>query len=674
MRHLREILVCVAILLVASPLGFAYERWMANGEPLVRGPYVSFEVDPSVVAGLQNIDKAVIITPESDPLGALRASVATWSSIPTSSVLMNVFVTPATANSEDRHNVFAFEDTPENRSVIGDAIAVTVVMFTTPDNVIFDSDILFSPLMTFATTPTEGAFDLESTATHELGHTITSGHSALASATMFWAGNPVDTFPRVLSTDDVAFASDLFPKNVLTVGGIQGKVATAAGVALSRALVVAVDTTRGAVVSVSPLHDGSYSLGGLQPGNYYVFAEPIAPWLTADLGNDPFLTPDWQATFHQNGGAPQAVTVTGGRIAQADIVVPQGQSQAAIDFATMGTAAPLDQLSMTLPSGTSSEVAFWGRGLSPDLGAADVWILGPGISVRPGSVQVFPATHVMTFDVMTMVLDVAGRSDWAEAAIAVRSRGAIAVYSGVRMTPTAPAFVPLGVANGAGFAPPGVAPGELVSIFGAALGPAAPVTGVLDAGGRLGTSLGGVTVTFGGVAAPLFYVSSGQINAQVPFEVASHASTRVRVQVQGASSEAIVPVVVASPAIFGSAGYPAIANPDGSAQDRGNPASPGAVIVAYGTGQGAIAPALATGRVASASPASLIADVSATIDGVPAQVRFAGMAAGLVGFMQLNIQIPFGTSGGPVPLVVTIDGISSVKSTNVFVRPSSPTR
>jgi uncharacterized protein (TIGR03437 family) len=672
MRHLRVVSICLVMLLLSSPMAFAYERWMYENQPLIRGPYVPFEVDPAVAAGLRNLDGGLVITPESDPIAALTASVTTWSSISTSSVLMNLTVTPSMADSEDGLNVFTFEDTPSNRSVVDSAIAVTVVMFDPTTGLIGDSDILFSPLMTFSTTPTEGAFDIESVATHELGHTIASGHSALPSATMFWAGNTVDTFPRILSADDVAYASFVFPKNLTTIGTIQGKVTTPADRALSRALVVAVDATNGAVISVSPDFYGNYVMGGLPPGSYYLFVEPIAPWLTAQLTNDPFLTPDWQATFFPSGGAPQTVSVTGGHTTQADITIPNGQSQANVDLSGVSAVGAENQLLMLLPSGGSILVGFWGHGFSPTLTDSDVWILGPGITVAPGSVRVYPATDVYPYDVATMVLNVTSRRDWAEAVIALRTNGVIAPYTGVRIMPAGPTFVPAGVENGAGFAPPGVAPGELVVIFGNGLGPATPVQGDFGTDGRMPTTLGGTTVSFGGVAAPLFWSESGEVDAQVPYEIAGHASARVRIQTGSGSNEVILPVVAASPAILGSASRPSIANPDGSANDRSNPVDPGSTIVAWGTGQGVVAPAVATGAAAPFSPLSLIPDVLASIGGVPATIEFAGLAPGYVGLMQLNIQVPYGTAGGPQPLVVTINGVASVKSTNVFVRPGIP--
>src|SRR5205807_7701033 len=75
-----------------------------------------------------------------------------------------------------------------------------------------------------------------------------------------------------------------------------------------------------------------------------------------------------------------------------------------------------------------------------------------------------------------------------------------------------------------------VSPGCVVAIFGRGLA-AAPATAPSV---PLPSTLGGVTVSVAGLAAPLFYVSPTQINALIPFETAIPANT-------------VVPVVVTAP-------------------------------------------------------------------------------------------------------------------------------
>lgn len=70
-----------------------------------------------------------------------------------------------------------------------------------------------------------------------------------------------------------------------------------------------------------------------------------------------------------------------------------------------------------------------------------------------------------------------------------------------------------------------VAPGSMVTIFGAGLGPVGQ--GFSVGGASLPDSIGGFSVTFNGIPAPLSYVSARQINAQVPWEIQSDAEVVV---------------------------------------------------------------------------------------------------------------------------------------------------
>ena len=82
------------------------------------------------------------------------------------------------------------------------------------------------------------------------------------------------------------------------------------------------------------------------------------------------------------------------------------------------------------------------------------------------------------------------------------------------------------VTDAAAFSPDAIAPGSLISIFGSGLAQGANSASATP----LPLSLGDVSVTMNGIVAPVLYVSPGQINAQVPNEVAAGpASLVVRV-------------------------------------------------------------------------------------------------------------------------------------------------
>src|SRR4051812_21011845 len=79
-----------------------------------------------------------------------------------------------------------------------------------------------------------------------------------------------------------------------------------------------------------------------------------------------------------------------------------------------------------------------------------------------------------------------------------------------------------GVLDGAGFVVgQAVAPGSLVSIFGSGL-----ATSLLQGDTvPLSTNIGGTSVTMNGIPAPLYFVSGGQVNAQVPWNVLPQGAT-----------------------------------------------------------------------------------------------------------------------------------------------------
>jgi uncharacterized protein (TIGR03437 family) len=226
------------------------------------------------------------------------------------------------------------------------------------------------------------------------------------------------------------------------------------------------------------------------------------------------------------------------------------------------------------------------------------------------------------------------------------------------LTPTYPAIASNGVANAASYATR-ISPGSLASIFGSGFGAS---TFTADAGFAWPTIANQVSVKVNGVAAPLYFVSPGQINFQVPWATPATGTVNVAVVVNGGSSNVVaVPVATAAPGLFVlPSGQAAVLNPDYSVNDPSNPAKVGTTIFAYLTGSGPLSSAAKDGVPASTtSLVYLQASASATIDNLPATVSFAGLAPGFVGLVQMNIVVPAGLAPGTYPLSVTIDGQNS---------------
>jgi uncharacterized protein (TIGR03437 family) len=229
-------------------------------------------------------------------------------------------------------------------------------------------------------------------------------------------------------------------------------------------------------------------------------------------------------------------------------------------------------------------------------------------------------------------------------------------------TANLPLINPDGVVNGASFdlrTP--VAPGSIISLFGRNLVPQpVPAAAV-----PLPRSLGGLAVRIGDLDAPLFYANNGQVNAQVPVELASNTATSVVLTMNGKVSPP-EPLLLSpvQPGIFtyddGGVPHAAALDEKNALVGKANPAVRGTIIQVYATGLGPTDPAAKTGEPAPASPPALLKpeiQLTATMGGVPAEIQFKGLAPGYVGLYQVNLRVPSGLPSGDVPLVLTANGL-----------------
>ncbi len=637
----------------------AYERMTGPSGVLSRPAGASFLVDPSVAPGLRNAEGKVLITAESNPVGALSAATAAWSTIPGSRARLSFAVASGSlrVQSLDGVNVFSFADDPGTRSVVGSAIAVTLVV-SAGDATIFDSDILFNPKLQFSTIPTEGCFDIQNIATHELGHALGAGHSYMSSATMFAFSDTEETWARYLTSDDIAFATSTYPANRTRIGGVGGKITYGSGKAVAGALVLVFSTSGDFVVGVTTNLLGTYSAQGLPPGDYMVAAQPVAPYFGGSVsGSDPFDVPDWQAVFHGNSGDPRALPVTGGQTAQANLTVPDGSAKLRVDFAYASNSASF--MGMLVPSGASVGLYLYGKGFDNKIRPEDITLYGPGLRFQPDSLYVSSSSDPAQSSILGFLVDIEAHAGWSEAVVAVKNGESTVVQGGIRILPSGPHLRTGNILSSASLFSGGVAPGEIVMLAGSGMGPRDIVLGEFDASNKLETSVGGTRVEFDGSAAPLFYSSAGQVQAQVPFEVSGRTSTHVQLRYQDGSADVILGVVRSRPEVFNTCdARPCIYNLDGTLNDDQHPAPRGSYLIVYGTGQGLVQPGIATGAAAPLNPLRR-ASFSAKIGGIPATVDFAGLTPGYVGLMQLDIKVPDKAPVGSTELVISANGISN---------------
>lgn len=246
----------------------------------------------------------------------------------------------------------------------------------------------------------------------------------------------------------------------------------------------------------------------------------------------------------------------------------------------------------------------------------------------------------------------------------------------LRLANATPNLTAAGVVNGATFQYGPIAPGEIVSLFGSALGPPSPAFLTLTNPRLVANSLAGVQVYFNGVPASLLYASAGQVNVVVPYAVAGKSTAVVQLEYLGVmSNPAVLQVAATAPGVFsitGSGhGAAAVLNArNGTVNSAGNPAAPGDWVSIFATGAGITTPASVDGFVASAPLPSPSAQVSVTMGGLPCQLNFAGSAPGLVsGVLQINAQVPSGlTPAAAVPIQIRIGSATSLPQVTLAVQ------
>jgi uncharacterized protein (TIGR03437 family) len=218
-----------------------------------------------------------------------------------------------------------------------------------------------------------------------------------------------------------------------------------------------------------------------------------------------------------------------------------------------------------------------------------------------------------------------------------------------------------------------IAPAELISLYGAGIGPASPLPGqIVD--GAFTSNLGGCQVLFNGIAAPILYASPNQVNVVVPAAIAGQQSAAI--EVAGPQGSTVFPTVfvsaarpqVFSPPSFYGETYAVAFNQNGSVNSMSNPASGGSTVTIWVTGTGLLANGQPPdGTISEAgSPTSLPVSVLAWT-GVNVQeslnVTYAGQAPGAVlGLTQINVQVVPASSdlGGYPALSLFLDVGGSV--------------
>lgn len=303
-----------------------------------------------------------------------------------------------------------------------------------------------------------------------------------------------------------------------------------------------------------------------------------------------------------------------------------------------GTVAPA-----AIPVNFSGGSAQWTASASPANRASNWLTISPTSGNGPGSIVVTASPTGLSPGAYTAVVSIAAADAQPEAVSVI-----------VTLTVGASANMSIGglVNNWSGGTT--AAPGMMTAVYGTQLAPAGTALSAL--GIPLPLTLGGVSATVNGVAAPLYYVSPAQINLQIPYETGAGTAV-LAIDNNGQVATFAFPVGVTAPGLYPSA----INNTTGRLVQS---APPGQVLLLFMTGDGDVTPTLATGATPPflSNPSNYPMPrlpVTVTVGGVPAQVLFHGIPNGLAGATQINFTVPTGAPTGPQQVIVTVGSVAA---------------
>jgi hypothetical protein len=238
----------------------------------------------------------------------------TWENVPTASIAFEFGgFTAAVPFDDDDLSVLGFQSEPDMDRVLG-ATSFIVDVFS---GTILESDVFFNSIFPWsvAAAGDPNRFDVRSVATHEIGHFLGLGHSAIGETELRpdggrrVLGSGAVMFPislgrgviadRDLQPDDIAGVSDLYPDGDFrnATGIISGRVRLN-NASVKGAHVVAFNPQTGALIGNFTVADGTFRIAGLSPGPYVIRVEPLD-----DADVDSFMDPqgvnvNFRATFH----------------------------------------------------------------------------------------------------------------------------------------------------------------------------------------------------------------------------------------------------------------------------------------------------------------------------------------------------------------------------------------
>ena len=315
---------------------------------------------------------------------ALRRSFAAWENVPDTDIQFQEDTGRERSridwSADDIHLVYFDEDNTTGffpgRSGI---VALTPVQFllepdpATGELPIVDADIIFNgDDHRFSTDLTPGTFDIQSVATHEIGHFLGFDHSGVCGSTMFPYVRFAASHGRSLTEDDCGVARHAYPgSSPRTTGTVAGQVRRITGETISGVQVVALDDHGRVAGSVLSNGSGRFEID-LDPGDYTFYAEPLdGPVTGGNISSTFLIETDFASTYLGPVGSPRVVRVLASQILELGdfhMDFPHG-----LNATALGNGLP----ALVTRGQNAVEIQVSGQDL---LGSLTLTVTGPGIS------------------------------------------------------------------------------------------------------------------------------------------------------------------------------------------------------------------------------------------------------------------------------------------------------
>lgn len=316
-RILLAQIICVVLMFTTIYSAFGFIRFY-DGSAFV---YWALPTDNTIrysihIAGSDNI-------PDRSEDLAIRMAFESWSQVSTSRInfvedLGNRHISDP--NNRSVHSII-FDETNSTELFTRNSGIIAITVVQTVSGQITDADVIFNGRdHEFSTDGTPWTFDVQSIATHEIGHFLGLNHSGIRNATMYPFTGPNEYHLRSLSQDDIAGVAHLYPQGPDS-NTISGTILGEGNALLKGVHVVAVSALDGRVEAAALTDEkGLFTLSGLTSRSYYVYAEPLDGPVTTSEINIPSINTNFSTYFYGGNNSPRVITPNPQR--EADLLMP----------------------------------------------------------------------------------------------------------------------------------------------------------------------------------------------------------------------------------------------------------------------------------------------------------------------------------------------------------------